>query len=219
MSPKAYMYVREKFGRNIPHPDTIKQWYRCSDLDVKPGIGKKSLEALEKLAKEMNEKHNTPLIISLLFDEMAIMRNLSWCRSKQKFTGLVDCGTVNEVDFTLANNVIVFMACGINSHFQQPIAFNFIQTLNATDRVDLVKKVVSAISESGVKIASITFDGYAANSSMCELLGANFSFDDDTCKTYFLNPYDDSKIFIVFDPSHMEKLIRNTLGMHVDFVR
>lgn len=52
-SPKAYNYVRHKFGKNIPHPETIREWYRNSDLDASSGITQHSLNCLEKMAKDM----------------------------------------------------------------------------------------------------------------------------------------------------------------------
>lgn len=105
ISPKAYNYVRKKFGKNLPHSETIREWYRRSDLDVSPGVSKKSLEALEKLAKDMKDKGKR-LVVSLVFDEMAIMRNMTWCRASNKFIGLADCGSMNaNGEFTLANNI------------------------------------------------------------------------------------------------------------------
>lgn len=214
-SPLAYKFVREKFGKNIPHPGTIREWYRHSDLDNSPGIGEKSLDSLRKLAEEMHSKGNQ-LVISLLFDEMAILRNMAWCRAQNKFVGLVDCGTVEEGgEFTLANNVIVFMACGMNANFKQPVGYFFIKQLKAPDRAELVKQIITQISNRGVKVATIVFDGFSANGLMCKLLGADIKLQNDECNeyiTHFPNPYDNSNTYIVYDPSHMEKLVRNTLG-------
>lgn len=83
-SPKGYAYVRNKFGKNIPHPETLRVWYWNSDLDAKSGISFKSLEALEKKAKQMQE-NGQQLIVSLLMDEMAIQQNITWCRATNKF--------------------------------------------------------------------------------------------------------------------------------------
>lgn len=76
--PKAYNFVRNKFGKNIPHPETIREWYRQSNLDASSGISKSSMEALRKMAKKMQEE-NRQLIVSLIMDEMAIQRNMTWC--------------------------------------------------------------------------------------------------------------------------------------------
>lgn len=213
MSPKAYVYVRTKFGKNIPHPETMKVWYRKSDLNAEPGLSMKSLEALEILSKDMMQKYGKPLVISIVFDEMAILRNMAWCRATNKFIGLVDEGSTNEDgEFTLANNVIVFMACGVNAYVQQPIGYNFIQTLKAEGRAQLLKKVIKAVAERGIKVANVTFDGYGSNCTMCDSLGAKLSVENGNYTTFFPNPHDGSRVYVIFDPSHMEKLVRNIIG-------
>lgn len=56
ISPGAYTFLREKFGNNMPHPQTIRQWYRNSDLDASSGISKRAVDALKELATQMQEK-------------------------------------------------------------------------------------------------------------------------------------------------------------------
>lgn len=211
LNPRSYRFLRNKFANNMPHPLTITQWYRYSDLDTMPGtVGKKALEAIKLKAKSM-EENNEQLLVSLSFDEVAIQRNMVWCRKTNRFIGLIDYGKLEEDnEFTLAKNVIVFMACGLNANFEQPIAFYFIRNLDAVERADLVTKVISELTEHDIKISNMTFDGLSANGSMCEILGANFHGPD--YKTYIVNPSDKSNVFIIFDPSHMIKLIRNTFG-------
>lgn len=212
ISPRAYRYLREKFNNHLPHPQTIRQWYRNSSLDAESGVSKHSLEALRNKAKEMSED-DKQLVVSLSFDEMAIQRNLVWCRSSNKFIGLIDRGTPKEKeDFDLAKNAIVFMVSGININFEQPVAYYFIQTLNASERASLVEEIIKEISKLGMKVANITFDGYSSNVSMCQLLNADVRKEDGEYITYFENPFDKSNVYIVFDPSHMIKLVRNTLA-------
>lgn len=154
ISPRAYKFVRDKFGKNMPHPETIRQWYRNSDLDASAGIGRKSLECLKELADEMRKK-GLQLVISLNFDEINIQRSMVWSRSTNEFLGLIDIGNEDEdAEFSLANNVIVFMACGLNSPFEQPVAFYFIRTLNGIDRTNLVKAVITEIT----KVRNVNFD-------------------------------------------------------------
>lgn len=107
ISPKGYNFVREKFGKNIPHPETIREWYRQSNLDAKSGISISSMTALENMVKKMKE-YDLPLVVGLIMDEMFIQRNMTWCKATNKFIGLVDCGTLDpEEEFTLAKNVLV----------------------------------------------------------------------------------------------------------------
>lgn len=104
------------------------------------------------------------------------------------------------------------MAVGINEHFQQPVAFYFIRTLVARERAELVKDVITEISKHGIKVENITFDGNTANAPMCRILGADLRSKTGDYVTHFENPHDKSKIYIIYDFSHVEKLVRNTLG-------
>ena len=49
-SPRAYEYIRDKFGRHLPHAQTLRQWYRNSNLDASSGINHQALNALESLS-------------------------------------------------------------------------------------------------------------------------------------------------------------------------
>lgn len=66
------------------------------------------------------------------------------------------------------------------------------------------------MNDIGVKVAVMTFDGLSSNITSMETLGA--TFDLENMKPYILNPIDNSKIFILFDPPHMIKLMRNCIG-------
>lgn len=88
-------------------------------------------------------------------------------------------------------------------------AFYFIRKLNAAKKTEMLVKVIKEITHCNVITSSVTFDGVIANASMCNLLGCDFN---DEVKPYFKNPVDNRSIYVIFDPSHMLKLIRNTLG-------
>lgn len=74
----------------------------------------------------------------------------------------------------------------------------------------MLEEILFAINECGVRVLSITFDGFSTNFSMCSLFGASFDMSD--CRPYFSSPNDDRKIYIILDPSHMEKLARNCIA-------
>lgn len=208
-NPRAYEFVREKFSNHLPHPQTIRQWYRNSNLDSKSGISTQSLDALEALAKAMDN----PLVISLNFDEMNIHRSMTWCRATNKFIGLIDYGTQDSnEEFTLAKDVIVYMAVGINTNFQQPIGYYFIESLKGNERAKLILHIIEEVTKKGIKIASVTCDGHKANPTMFMHLGVKLELVDGDFKSYFINPFNGEKIYIILDPSHAIKLVRNTLG-------
>lgn len=79
----------------------------------------------------------------------------------------------------------------------------------------MLLEIITALTEIGVRLISVTFDGLATNIPMCEELGACFNFDN--LKPYFLNHITNDKIHVILDPSHMLKLVRNILASHEVF--
>lgn len=214
-SPRAYRFIREKFNKNLPHEVTIRIWYRSSTIDSGPGIGSHALKILTDKAEDLRSK-GKQLICALIFDEMAVRKNIEWCQKTKKFIGYVNNNVSAEDDddnntdeSALVSQAIVFMLSGINSFFQLPIAYFFINSLDSYGRQDYLNQILFELSKCDVDIGAVTFDGLAANISMCELFGAKFN---DELKPVFENPYNGSPIHVILDPSHAQKLVRNNLA-------
>lgn len=223
-SPAAYEIIRKKFDNHLPHTKTVKAWYQLSDISGEPGMHEETVKRLKSIVNDMEE----PLICALVFDEMYIRKQVHYDPHKMNYVGyasypvpqtqLIDpenpeCAGYEIPKSPIATQAIVFMLCGINKHFQFPFAYHFIdQKLDAIDRVELVKEVILKVSECGVKISNLTFDGLQANFAMCRQFGANLDVSSPEFQPFFENPYNNDRIYIVLDPCHMEKLIRNTLG-------
>jgi len=58
---------------------------------------------------------------------------------------------------------------------------------------------------------SFTFDDAIVNLKMCKCLGANFDIGPHF-QSYIMHSVTNEKVFCIFNPSHMIKLIRNILG-------
>lgn len=182
-SPRTYAYLRQKFNNTLPHESTMRAWLNNSNIDASPGIIASALQVVQDRAQKMRDDGKT-LICNLVFDEMAIRKNVQWCQRMRCFVGYSTFGDYaldpNDLntdetpdDFPVANQTIVFMLCGISDYFQIPIAYYFIRTLDAGYRVMLLNYIIEEVSKRGIMIASITFDGYVSNASMCEMLGAD----------------------------------------------
>lgn len=142
--------MRDTFDKNLPHPSTIRQWYRNCDLDATSGFTQFSLGLIKQKAKEMEKNKNEQLLVSIVMDEMNIMRDMLWCRSTNKFIGTIDLGVPKtKEEFDLATNVIVVMAVGLYADFQQPIGYYFIQTLKSHERASLTNQVLEELSTGG----------------------------------------------------------------------
>lgn len=217
LSVRAYESLRSHFKNNLPHPGTIRSWYANCDMNLRPGINEFCINVLKRKLEEQRAAGNE-LVVSVLFDEMHIRKLFQWCNKTKQMLGYPTIGISPEIyaGDLAANQVIVFMASGVNGSFQLPIAYHFIKSLNAQMRRDLVFDVVNVLIDAQIKVANIVFDGYPANRTMCELLGANFDIFSNNFKPYFVAKNGDP-IMILLDVCHMEKLVRNALGSELIF--
>lgn len=62
-SPRAYNFVREKFRKHLPDPNSIRSWYSNSTGNGEPGLCLQALSTLRDLAEEMKNK-NDQLFVS-----------------------------------------------------------------------------------------------------------------------------------------------------------
>lgn len=208
-STHAYEFVRETFNKNLPHVSTIRAWYSQSDLNASPGINQKCLKILEQEA--INKKsEGSVLTVLILFDEMSIRKHVQWNHSSKRILGVVTYGK-DSILPVFATQAIVFMVSGLNKNFQLPIAYHFIDSLNSSERKELLTLVIDSLTKVGIRVATVTFDGLPANLTMCQLLGANLDVFSQSFKPYFIAS-DGNPVYIILDPCHAEKLVRNTIG-------
>lgn len=194
----------------MPHRRTIQSWYANSDIKGDPGIQEKTVDRLKKIAEEYEAKYEKKMMCSLVFDEMNIRQQIKWSLHQLNYIGYANFAGDDEN--TVAKQVIAFVLNGIEVNFEFPFAYFFIDSINAIQRHKLLSDVIKTVTRCGVKITNITFDGLIANIAMCELLGANLNVFSNKFQTFFHNPLNNEKIYIILDPCHMEKLVRNTLA-------
>lgn len=90
------------------------------------------------------------------------------------------------------------------NRFKCPIAYFFINKINADLQVHLIKYAIEKLYKIGIIVRSITYDGAKTNISTFILLGCNFSIDN--IKISFKHPQNESNIYCILNPCHMVKL-------------
>lgn len=225
LSVRAYEAIRATFDNNLPHAATVRSWYANSDINCDPGISTSSLKILEQKAN-IKKSNGSELLVSICFDEMYIKKHFQYSTTSREMSGFPSYGPgsvssnnpladeINPQNLELseaANQVIVYMAIGINEKFKLPIAYHFVMSLNGEEKADLTRSVVDSLGNIGVTVVNITFDGCSSNKRMCALLGANLKIESATFQPFFFN-YNDHPIYIMFDVPHMEKLVRGVLS-------
>lgn len=126
-SPHAYKYVRTHFKNCLPHPKTISAWY--ISINGSPGI---NIEALNCI-KEKAALVDYPLFVCIIFDEMAIRKNIEFDGSK--YYGYVDFGFNNTSNCVEpAKEVLVFLLVYLNQNWKIPIAYYFTNGVSACEK-------------------------------------------------------------------------------------
>ena len=105
---------------------------------------------------------------------------------------------------------MVFLVNAVNDRFKIPVAYYFLNGLNANERSNLILEVLMFLIDAGIEISSLTFHGAPANISTTTKLGASFELSN--MEPFFRHPTSNSVIPIFLDVCHMMKLVRNTLG-------
>ena len=207
-STKAYEFVRKTFNLALPHQSQVRRWY--SKVPAEPGFTKPAFQALSAKVQEA-EKEGKGVLCSLMLDEMAIKKHVSW--DGKRYRGYVDLGNGVEDDDSspVAKDALVLMVVSVNGAWKIPCGYFFVDGLSGLERANLVKVCIHRLHDVGVIVVSLTCDGPACHFNMLTELGACLTPPD--LKAYFLNPLDPSKkIYIMLDVCHMLKLVRNTLG-------
>lgn len=197
LSPKSYDYVRNIFFKTLPHPSTLREWYRT--VDGQPGLNSEGLKALKYVVD--HDRHH---LVSLVFDEMSIRKHVDFDGTKN--VGFIDYGTnINSDLESLATNALVYMVVSINSNWKIPIAYFLIDKVTACEKANITKLIIHQIQSTGITITNITCDGLATNIKMAEELGVILHTNIQTK----LN-FPDQTIYFTPDNCHMLKLIRNS---------
>lgn len=210
-STAAYKSLRLFFNKNLPAIRTLQMWY--TSIDESPGVSQSALDILREKAEKYLNENNHQLHICMVNDETSMRKNLCYCNETQSFIGfstVINSSKQNEdadyediSNIKLAKDVLVFLVVGPD--FKIPVAYEFLNGLESNDRAALTLRVIQAVEVTGIKVMSLTTDGLFANITTAEALGVKF--DDE--KPYFMSPtYPEQKIYIIFDPPHMLKLVR-----------
>lgn len=69
----------------------MRQWLNNSNIDAAPGVLNCALGVVQSRAQKMREAGKT-LVCNLVFDEMAIRKNIQWCQRTRCFSGYATFG-------------------------------------------------------------------------------------------------------------------------------
>lgn len=182
-------------------------WY--TSIDGEPGMSSSALDIIRDKAVSYQTENNHALHVTLISDEMSIRKQICYSAERQSFVGFstITNSSIHikgqNTDLNIAKNALVFLIVGPD--FKLPIGYHLLNGLEAIDRAALTFECIKRIEEAGAVVMSLTSDGCRTNVATTEFLGAQFNKDEP----FFFSPtHPNQKIYIIWDPSHMIKLVR-----------
>lgn len=154
-----------------------------------------------------------PVLCSLMFDEMSIKKHIDLFNGTSWGYVNVGANVIQDDRRQFATEAFVLMVVAVNARWKLPIAYFFINGLNATERANIVKEALIKLHECEVTVTSLSCDGLNVTFTMMRALGAKID-DFPEIRRYFLHPIDQSEIFVMLDVCHMNNWA--TLGKFVD---
>ena len=202
-SPKTYRLLRKVFA--LPSLSTLRQI--VARVDIMPGFSKNILHALELKTKALTLNDQ---LVSLVVDEMSIKEGVSYDKHHDAIEGFVHTTERGE---ELANYALVFMVRGLLTKWKSPIGY-FLSNGAMMGKVmkSLLLQAIDEVRAIGLTVMVVISDQGSNNISMFETeLGVTVK------KPFFV--HQEAQVFVMYDPPHLVKSIRNNLknhGFHVD---
>ena len=197
-SPKTYKLLRKVFA--LPSISTLRTI--VARVNINPGFSSNILEALRLKTQNLPPCNK---LVSLVLDEMVIKEGVSYDKHNDALEGLVH--TIERGE-ELANHALVFMVRGLLLKWKSPIGY-FLSNgpMKATVMKQLMLQAVSELRAIGLNVIVVLSDQGSNNVSMFET-----ELRVSVEQPFFT--YQDSKVFVMYDPPHLMKSIRNNLKKH-----
>ena len=199
-SPKAYKYVRKIL--HLPCQASIRSW--AAAINCEPGF---LTDVIQHLQTTLDEDDKDCI---LLVDEMSIKKEVVWDKKNKKFAGNTDYGHIQgEEKDSIATNALVVMAVGLKNPWFHPVAYFLVDRLNSQMQAQIIKESINHLTDAGLEVHGVTFDGCAKNLATARYLGCKTNQFDGS----FKHPSRPNKtLYVILDICHMLKLARNSLG-------
>lgn len=199
-SPKTYRLLKRIF--KLPSVKTLK---RCMQkIDVGPGFNASVLEALKQKVATL-PKDST--LCAIVMDEMTIKESLEYSVEKDEVEGFENFGPLGKTKY-VANHAIAFMVRGLMSKWKQPIGY-FLSSgpMTASTMKELLLDCIDKLTAAGLTVKVVIGDQGSNNQSLFStLLKATVD------KPYF--EASGTKIYVLYDPPHLIKNVRNNFKKH-----
>ena len=173
-------------------------------IHIYPGFSDSIISALE--IKTQTMKLDAKLC-AIVMDEMAIKESLLYNAGRDEVEGFEDYGMRGKT-VHVANHALAFMVRGLTVKWKQPIGY-FLSSgpVSGKTLVSLLLDAIERVRTIGLEVKVVLSDQGSNNRSAVET-----ELKVTTDRPYFVHK--GNKVFVMYDPPHLVKNIRNNLKKH-----
>ena len=195
-SGKAYRLLSKLFI--LPSKSSLHRY--ISKMPNNTGISQGSLKIIEKKVMQMNPREKA---CTLCMDEISLKTNLFYNVASDKIIGLEDFGGGYRTN-KVATSAFVLLIRSISGNWKQPLGYYLVNGGCPSDNMeDIVKEAIDKLECIGLNVVVVMSDQ-----------GSNFYSLAKRLKVTPEEPWfihNGRRIFLMFDPPHLIKSIRNNL--------
>ena len=196
-SRKAYRLLSKLFA--LPSKRTLQK--SLQNTNIAPGFNDAIFQALKLKVTTM---HQNDKYVSLVFDEMSLKSALVYNKDLDHVEGFEDLGELGGSHF-VADHALAFMVRGLYSKWKQPLGYFLTAgTVQSNVLQNIVRTYLEKLESIGLHTKVLVCDQGPNNRSFLQKLeGVSIE------KPFLL--HNDRKVFVIYDPPHLLKNVRNNL--------
>ena len=142
----------------------------------------------------------------ILWDEMRIKERITFNKSKDKLVGIVDHGK-NARELASAKEALVVMVKGLNTNWAFPISFYFSSGSTKSSALNsIILENITSVEKLGLKVRVGMCDMGLTNQGVFRI--------HDISETKPFIETENGILYLIHDPVHLIKLVRNHLKKH-----
>lgn len=197
-SSSTYEFMRSELKFQLPSKTSIYRWIPIKRLQ--PGPNDILFEHLKIKISSMNSLEKEAVLI---FDEVAIRKQLSYNQHADEVDGVVDYGEDDRTS-EIGKHVCLFLIRGLCSSWKYVLSYYVTkEAMQGMKLSSILQNNLTYAMELGLNIRAVVCDQGPNNRKCLKILGITVN------NPYFV--FNSKKVFVLYDPPHLIKSFRNAL--------
>ena len=195
-SGKAYRLLSKLFI--LPTKSSLRRY--ISKMPTVPGFSQGTINIIKSKVSHLPDQEK---LVTICMDEIALITHLYYDIKADKIVGLEDYGSGQRTN-KVATSGLVFLVRSISGGWKQPLGYVLVNGACPKDEMDmLLREAIDKLQGIGLKVLVVVSD-----------MGSNFQSLAKYLNITPENPWfihNNQKYFVMFDPPHLFKCVRNNL--------